>query len=356
MPGTIIKRLLYLLLNGSLLMSCGNKEKKITPQTKQPRQPATRVDAYIVTPKTISETIEVPGTLLAKETTEMHPEVSGRVVSLNISEGKYVAQGTVLAKLYDGDLQAQLRKLEVQMSIAQKTEERQAQLLKIQGISQQDYDLSLLNVNNIKADIEIIRTSIQKTTIRAPYSGKLGLKNISIGAYITPATLLTTITQIDPLKLDFSVPEKYSDRIKVGQKITFKVQNQANQYEARVIATEISVTQTTRSLLVRSIVQNKKAELLPGTFANVQLKFDPNPNALMVPSEAILPQARGKKIITFNGGNAKFVDVTTGVRDSAFVQITDGIRAGDTIVITGLLSVRPGAKIQLSKIVNKKDK
>jgi membrane fusion protein (multidrug efflux system) len=353
--GAINKRLLYIILGGLLLARCGNKEKKITPQTQQPRQPAARVDAFIVTARTISESIEVPGTLLAKETTEIHPEVSGRVVQLNISEGRFISRGTVLAKLYDGDLQAQLRKLEVQLSIAQKTEERQAQLLKIQGISQQDYDLSLLNANNIRADIEIIRTSIGKTVIHAPYNGRLGLKNISPGAYITPATLLTTITQVDELKLDFTVPEKYTDRIKVGQTVSFTVQGKSKVYSAKVIATEFSIAETTRSLLIRSVVQNKNAELLPGTFANVQLKFDPNPNALMVPSEAILPQARGKKVISFNGGNAKFIDVTTGVRDSAFVQITDGIKAGDTIVITGLLSVRPGAKIQLSKIVNKKD-
>ena len=351
--GAINKRLLYLILGGLLLARCGNKEKKITPQTQQPRQPAARVDAYIVTARTISESIEVPGTLLAKETTEIHPEVLGRVVQLNISEGRFVSRGTVLAKLYDGDLQAQLRKLEVQLSLAQKTEERQAQLLKIQGISQQDYDLSVLNANNIRADIEIIRTSIGKTVIRAPYSGRLGLKNISPGAYITPATLLTTITQVDELKLDFTVPEKYTDRMKVGQTVSFTVQGKSNVYSAKVIATEFSIAETTRSLLIRSVVQNKNAELLPGTFANVQLKFDPNTNALMVPSEAILPQARGKKVITFNGGNAEFVDVTTGVRDSAFVQITEGIRAGDTVIVTGLLSVRPGAKIQLGKIVNK---
>ncbi|MFI5132634.1 MAG: efflux RND transporter periplasmic adaptor subunit [Chitinophagales bacterium] len=353
--GAINKRLLYLILGGLLLAQCGNKEKKITPQTQQPRQPAARVDAYIVIARTISESIEVPGTLLAKETTEIHPEVSGRVVQLNISEGRFVSRGTVLAKLYDGDLQAQLRKLEVQLSLAQKTEERQAQLLKIQGISQQDYDLSVLNANNIRADIEIIRTSIGKTVIHAPYSGRLGLKNISPGAYITPATLLTTITQVDELKLDFTVPEKYTDRMKVGQTVSFTVQGKSKVYSAKVIATEFSIAETTRSLLIRSVVQNKNAELLPGTFANVQLKFDPNTNALMVPSEAILPQARGKKVITFNGGNAEFVDVTTGVRDSAFVQITEGIRAGDTVVVTGLLSVRPGAKIQLGKIVNKKD-
>jgi membrane fusion protein (multidrug efflux system) len=320
---------------------------------KDTTAPSARVDVFIVSPRTISESIEVPGTLLAKETTEIHPEVSGRVVSLNISEGRYVSRGTMLAKLYDGDLQAQLRKLQVQLSIAQKTEERQAQLLKIQGISQQDYELSLLNVNNIRADIEIIRTSIGKTTIHAPYSGKLGLKNVSPGAYITPQTLLTTITQMDQLKLDFSVPEKYSDRIKVGQMVSFKVQGNTKQYAAKVMATEVSITETTRSLLIRSVVSNKNAELLPGTFANVQLMFDPNPNALMVPSEAIIPQARGKKLISFNGGDAKFIDITTGVRDSAFVQVTQGIKAGDTVVITGLLSIRPGAKIQLGKIANK---
>ena len=335
------------------MSACGTKETKITEKTQQPRQPPQRVDAFIVTTRTISESIEVPGTLLAKEITEIHPEVSGRVTYLNISEGRYVGKGTVLARLYDGDLQAQLRKLQVQLSIAEKTEERSSQLLKIQGISQQDYDLTLLNVNNIKADIEIIRTSIGKTSIRAPYSGRIGLKNVSPGAYITPTTILTTITQVDQLKLDFTVPEKYSDRIKPGQTVSFTVQGRNRRYDAKVLATEASVTETTRSLLIRSVVQNRNAELLPGTFANVQLKFDPNPGALMVPSQAIIPQARGKKVISFNGGNAKFLDVTTGVRDSAFVQVTDGIKAGDTIVITGLLSIRPNSKIQLAKITNK---
>ncbi|MBI1343401.1 MAG: efflux RND transporter periplasmic adaptor subunit [Terrimonas sp.] len=311
-----------------------------------------KVDGYIVTPKTISETIEVPGTLMANETTEIHPEVSGKVTEIHISEGKYISKGTLLVKLYDGDLQAQLRKLEVQLKIAQQTEDRQSQLLKIQGISQQDYDLSLLNVNNINADIEIIKTSIAKTEIRSPYNGRLGLKNISPGAYITPSTIITTITQTDPLKLDFTVPEKYTDRIKTGQAVSFKVQGKDKLYTAKVMATETSVAETTRSLIVRSVVANKNAELLPGTFANVILQFDPDPNALMVPSEAIIPQARGKKIIRYDGGMASFVDVNTGVRDSAFVQVTEGIKSGDTVVITGLLSIRPGTKIAVGNIVN----
>lgn len=346
--------LLVVSFTGLFIYSCKEEKPKIGPgQAQGPgqgrNQMATRVETYVVEPKTVSESIEAPGTLLANEITEIRPEVSGRVTSLNITEGRYVTRGTLLAKLYDGDLQAQLKKLEVQLKIAEQTENRQAQLLKIQGISQQDYDLSLLNVNNIKADIEIIQTNISRTAIYAPYNGKLGLKNISVGAYITPTTLLTTITQTEQLKLDFSIPEKYTDKIKIGQMVNFTVQGKSKPYTAKVIATEVSVSQTTRSLLVRSIVPNPKSELLPGVFASVKLQFDPNPNALMVPSQAVLPQARGKKLILFNGGDAKFIDVETGTRDSAFVQITEGVKKGDTVVITGLLSIRPGSKLQLSR-------
>jgi membrane fusion protein, multidrug efflux system len=338
----------------SIFAACGNKKNKITPQQQAPRPQAIRVNGFIVKPRMVSENIEVPGTLQASESTQIFPEISGRVTQLNISEGRYVSKGTLLVKLFDGDLQAQLRKLEVQLKIAEQTESRQAQMLKIQGISQQDYDLSLLNANNIKADIEIIKANITKTVIRAPYNGRLGLKNISPGAFITPQTNITTITQTDQLKLDFTVPEKYSDRIKVGQYVSFNVQGRSKLYSARVMATEFGIAETTRSLLVRSVVQNRNSELLPGTFASVRLKFDPDPNALMIPSEAIIPQARGKKVVTYNGGTARFVDVITGVRDSAFVQVTEGIVAGDTVITTGLLSIRPGAKMQLSNIGNKK--
>ena len=117
------------------------------------------------------------------------------------------------------------------------------------------------------------------------------------------------------------------------------------------MALESSVAENTRSLNVRSVVQEKDAALIPGGFAKVILSFEPDPNALMVPSQAILPQARGKKVILYNGGIAKFQDVTTGIRDSANVQITSGIKVGDTVVITGLMSVRPDGKIQMGRIV-----
>jgi membrane fusion protein (multidrug efflux system) len=345
-----------LLVSTSFFTACGGKKKseKITAQTGgAAKAPPMRVDGYIVHPQPFQENIEVPGNLVANEVAEIHPEVSGRIVSLNVAEGKYVGRGTVLAKLYDGDLVAQLRKVQVQLALAQKTEERQAQLLKIQGISQQDYDISLLQVNNLKADIGILQTSISKTVVRAPFSGKLGLKNISPGAYVSPASVIAVINQTDQLKLDFTVPEKYIEQVKMGQLVTFSFEGSSKQLGAKVIATESNVTETTRSLTVRAAVVGSDPSLLPGKFAKVQLSFDPDPNALLIPTQAVLPQARGKKVILYKGGTAIFADVTTGVRDSARIQITNGLKPGDTVVVTGLLSVRPEAKIQIGKIVNK---
>lgn len=349
-----IRNILILLISLSLQAACGGKKKDSAARQKPggSNQPPMKVDGYIVTPQPFQEDIEVPGTIVANEIVEIHPEVSGRIVQLNVVEGKYVGKGALLAKLYDGDLRAQLNKIQIQLALAKKTEERQAQLLKIQGISQQDYDISLLQVNSLNADIGILQTSIAKTVVRAPFSGKIGLNAISPGAYVTPATAIAVINQTDQLKLDFTVPEKYTGQIKIGQLVTFTFEGSSKQLGAKVIATEANVMENTRSLTVRAAVIGKDQGLLPGAFAKVKLSFDPDPNAILIPTQAVLPQARGKKVILYKGGTAVFADVTTGIRDSARVQVLNGLQPGDTVIVTGLLSVRPEAKIQIGKIVN----
>ena len=214
-------------------------------------------------PSSISEKLEVTGNILPFESTEIKPEISGRVVYLNIKEGAMVSKGQLLVKLFDGDLQAQLKKLLVQLQIAEKTEERQRELLKISGISQQDYDLSVLQLNNIKADIELTRVNIAKTEIRAPYAGKLGLKNISPGAYISPTNILTTISQVNQLKIEFSIPEKYSSQIRNGMEVNFTMEGSPEIYKAAISATESSVEQNTRNLKIRALVKGKRQ--IPGT-------------------------------------------------------------------------------------------
>jgi membrane fusion protein (multidrug efflux system) len=311
-----------------------------------------KVDLFIAQPTAYAEIIEVPGSIVASESVEIHPEIAGRIIQLPIEEGKNVAKGSLLAKLNDADLVAQLNKLEIQLQLAQQTEKRQAQLLKIQGISQQDYDISLLQVNSLKADIGIIKTSLEKTEIRAPFSGKLGLRNISNGAYVNPTTVIAVINQTDQLKLDFSIPEKYVGKIRNGQSVRFRFEGSNDSMTARIVATESRVTENSRSLQVRARVESKNPSLLPGSFAKVSIGFDPDPNAILIPTQAILPQARGKKVILYKGGIAVFTDIKTGSRTADRVQIIEGIAAGDTIVTTGLLSVRPDAPITIGKILN----
>lgn len=338
------------------LAACKSDDaKKIAPPAaggggpKGPAQP-TRVEAFLVKTSSVSEKLEVPGTLMPFEATELRPEVSGRITQINIREGQPVSRGALLVKLYDADLQAQLKKLQVQLEIYEKTAQRQAELLKIDGISKQEYDLSVLQVSNIKADMELIRTSIDKTEIRAPFSGRLGLRNISMGAYVTPSTLITNIRQENELKLEFTVPEKYSSKISAGKIVRFTVEGMNRDIAAKVIATEEAVMEESRSLRIRAVVQGKAPQLIPGAFAKVKLDFGQDQSALMIPTQAVIPQARFKKVIVYRNGVAMFETVTTGVRDSSNVQITSGLSAGDTIVLTGLLSIKPEGKLQITKL------
>lgn len=344
---------IYLITLGFLVGITACKEKKsptTAPSNAGRNQGPVMVNGYIVKTGLVSEPLELPGTLLALEETEIHPEVNGRITGLYINEGSTITKGALMVKLFDGDLQAQLQKLKVQLQIAEKTEERNKELLKINGISQQDYDLSFLQVSNIKADIELIETNIAKTEIRAPYSGKIGFRNVSMGAYVTPATIITTIRQVNQLRLQFSIPEKYSSKIVIGQIIPFSIAGSNQKFQAKIYATESIVSETTRGLNIRCIVQQNNSALVAGGFAKVDMDFAKNENALLVPTQAILPQARGKKVIVYRNGIASFVDVQTGVRDSANVEIISGINAGDTIVTTGLMSIRPEAKIKLTKV------
>ncbi len=347
--------MLLLCLTLQICTSCSGKRKKEVTAAQAgvaAKRSTPKVDGYVVKAQFISEALEAPGSLVADESTEIHPEVSGRITGLYIREGSFVNKGTLLAKLYDADLQAQKRKLQVQLQIAQQTENRYNQLQKIGGISKQDYDVTALQVSNLRADLDIIRTTLSKTEIRAPFSGKLGLKQISTGAYVTPQSILTTIQKTTGLRLDFTVPEKYSAQIKKGQFVNFTVEGSKRNYTATVEATGSGIEEATRTLKVRAMVKGDATGLVPGGFAKVKLNFDPNSDALMIPSQAIIPQARGKKVAMYKGGTAQFVEVTTGIRDSSNVQIVSGLNRGDTVIVTGLLSVKPDSKVQLNRITN----
>lgn len=336
------------------LFSCDNKSKTevsaASSESSRPANTSLPVEGFVVSTTVLNSSIDLTGTLQPFEETEIHPEVPGKITYLSIQEGAVVPKGRLLARLFDGDLQAQLRKLKVQLEIAKKTMERQDELVKIGGISQQDYDLTVLNVSTINADIQILQAAIAKTVIRAPFTGKIGFKNVSIGAYVTPTSIITTIRQTSRLKLEFSVPEKYTSKIKLGNNISFSTESSSRNYNAKIIATESGISEETRSLKVLAVVENPDRFITSGSFAKVTFGMGENNQAIMIPTQAIIPEARDKKVIVFRSGKADFNSVVTGERDSARVEITKGLAVGDTIITTGLLSVKPGMSISLSSV------
>jgi membrane fusion protein (multidrug efflux system) len=330
--------------------ACKSKKQEDAGAGRQRNSGPVLADGFIVGISSVSEKIEVPGSLLPFEETQMRAEVNGRIVKLNIQEGTTVSKGTLLVKLFDQDLQAQLRKLEVQLKIKEKTEERNRELVQINGISQQDYDLAALDVENLKADIESTRIAISKTEIHAPYTGRIGLRNVSLGAFIAPTDIITTLRQVDQLKLEFSVPEKYAKEIAKGYTVQFTVDGGKQSHKATVLATESSVDQNTRTLKVRAVVNEKHPELVPGVFARVNLQLGKNNEALLVPSQAIIPTARDKQVIVLRKDSVTFTVVETGLRDSAFVQILSGLKTGDTVITSGLMAIRPNSKVKIAKV------
>jgi membrane fusion protein, multidrug efflux system len=308
------------------------------------------VEAFLVQATSVHENVEVPGSLLPAEETIIRPEVSGKIISLNVPEGSLVAKNFLLAKLFDQDLQAQLAKLEVQLKIAEKTVEREKELLQISGISQQDFDLSALTVDNLKADIQSVQIAISKTEVRAPFEGQLGLRDVSLGSYISPASVITTIREVKNLKLEFSVPERYAQNISKGASVNFTVDGGEQTHKAIVIATEGNISPTTRTLKIKASVNANHKELIPGLYAKVILTLGEDSNALMVPTQAVIPQARNKQVIIFRNDSVLFKVIETGVRDSSYIQITKGLRKGDTVITTGLMAIRPNSKIKISKV------
>lgn len=336
-----------------ILFSCQKTDKKTANGNSIPAgKPALTVSAvegFVAKPSVLTERVTASGTLVPAEETELHPEASGRVIRLNLPEGRHVRKGELLLKIFDEDLKTQLRKLESQLKQAEITEQRLAELLKVKGVSQQEYDLATLQVQTLRADIELVQVNIGKTEIRAPYDGILGLRRISPGAYVTPATAVTTLRSDAALKLDFSIPEKYSQQIRIGQSLEFSVEGNAATHRAIVQATEQRINEGSRDLLIRAMVANAKG-LLPGAFAEVSLALGNKTSALLIPSQAVIPQARDKKVILSKDGKAAFVTVKTGVRQADMIEITEGISAGDTICTTGMLFLRPDASITFSQI------
>ncbi|MEN9522022.1 MAG: hypothetical protein RL065_399 [Bacteroidota bacterium] len=309
------------------------------------------VNVCIASVQALNNDLVASGTLLANEEIELHSEISGKIISLTITEGAAVKKGDLLVKLFDADLQAQLKKFQVLKETANKNEQRLKQLLAINGVGQQEYDNAITSQKTLQADIENCQAQISKTEIRAPFSGVIGLRNISNGAYLTPSTVIATLQNISTLKLDFSVPEKYGSVLRKGDILNFIVDGSNEKYKAITYAIEPKIDADTRTIKARALVQNNSNSLIAGAFAKVDIGLRKMDNVLMIPTQCVIPDARFKKVAIVKNGIAEFKKVETGVRNESMIQITNGLEIGDTIITTGLLYVKPNASINIKKVI-----
>jgi membrane fusion protein (multidrug efflux system) len=325
-----------------LFASCSEAAK----DTKSKQKPPAKVDVMIAENMEFPKSIEVNGTVLSNEMVELHPEVSGRLIFLNIPDGTKVQQGTILARINDADLQAQLEQQKAQLNLAKKNEQRLQTLLQINGVNQADYDAAANQVTSLQANVKVVIAQIEKTVIRAPFSGTLGLRLVSPGAYVTPQTLIGTLQQIDKIKIDFSVPETYASLVKVGNSITIQTNESNQKLTAKISAIEPQINTSTRNIKVRAILEN--GLINPGTYVKVQL--NQKGNGIVIPTNAIIPDAFANQVVVIKNGKAEFKNVETGVRTPDIIELVSGVEIGDSIVVSGILNVRANEKVVIKKV------
>lgn len=324
--------------------SCSQKNKSAANTSGRKSGPVS-VKVIVAEPTLLINTISCTGSILANEKAELKPEISGRVIKINFEEGVVVQKNKLLVKINDSDLQAQLKRNEAQELVLKNDEYQKSKLLEIKAISQDEYDAakSLLLVN--QADRQLLLAQISKTEIHAPFTGKIGLRTISEGNYVVSNTLIATVEQIDPIKIEFEVPEKYSSFIHPGQEINFGTDVSDSIFLAKIYASESSVSTETRTLKVRALCRNPEGLLKPGSFARVNMVLEKFPEAIKIPSDAVLTDLEGNTVFICKNGKAQSVRVTTGIRTDSEIQITKGISAGDSLIVTGLLQLNNGSSV-----------
>lgn len=310
--------------------------------------PPTKVNGMVLSSEEFVSSLTVSGSIEANEEVQIRSEVSGLVKGIYFQEGSTVNQGQLLVKINDTELQAQLKQALSREKLAAETESRAKQLLKKEAISQEEYEVAFAELSSLKAQTELIRAQLAKTSIKAPFSGQIGLRSISNGEYLTPTTIIAKLLSRNPVKISFSVPEKYAGQIKNNTTIDFTVAGSTKTYQAKVYAIEPGIETTTRSLQLKARANNPAGELLPGSFAKIILPLSGIPNAILIPSQAVIPVLKGKKVFITEGGLAKEVMIETGPRTDKSLVVMSGLKVGDTLLTSGMMSLKPETPVKVT--------
>ena len=334
----------------NLIKAPGAPEKEGSLPPPDRSRNVLEVNARVIRTQPLTETISAIGSLLPDEEVDLSFETSGKIVSIHFQEGSAVKKGELLAKVNDAPLRAQLSRYEAQVQLAEDRVYRQNALLKKDAVSQEAFEQASTELAILNADIDLVKANIALTELRAPFDGMVGLRNVSEGAYASPNIVVTTLTKISPLKIDFSVPERYADQIRPGTRLTFTVEGSLRTFDATVYATESQVDVGTRTLSVRARYPNADGALMPGRFAGIRIRMQEIPQAIAIPTEALIPEMGIDKVYLYKNGTAQPVAVKTGLRPDALIQIVDGLTPGDTLITSGTLQLRTGLKVKLHHI------
>ncbi|MNK38559.1 Multidrug resistance protein MdtA precursor [compost metagenome] len=324
-----------------------NKGKNEDSKKFNDKKSPTTVNGIVIKTTTFDNNLALSGSIEANEQVEIHSEVSGIVEGIFFNEGSNVTKGQVLLKVNDIELKAQLRQALTREDLAAENARRAKLLLQKEAISQEEADVAKADLASAQAQSQLIRAQISKTSVRAPFSGKIGLRNISPGTYITPTVLVAKLVNTSKLKITFSIPEKYASEVKSGSVIDFKVSGSDKTYNARIYAIEPEVAVATRTLQIRALADNIDGKLFPGTFADIKLPLNIIKDAIVVPSQAIVPIQDGKKVFVANNGQAKEVMVDATTRTDSSILILAGLKPGDTLITSGVMSLKDEAPIKV---------
>lgn len=321
--------------------------KTTKEERRGPRDKKVAAMVYVASYNSLDEGIVTLGSMLANEEVDIASEIAGKIERISFEEGASVKKDAILVKINDDDLQAQLKRAIFQRDLLKEKLNRNKILLDKDAISRESFDQIETDFNMVEADIQLLKVKIDKTEIRSPFSGTIGFRHISPGDYLQPNSLVAKLVDASKLKLEFSIPEKYKNRPLKGSSIEFTTEGDNNTYNAKIYAIDPIIDQKTRTMTLRALFNNSAGRISPGMSARVMVGKKTG-TTIMIPTQAIVPDTDSRKVWIVEQGDAVSRSVVTGVRNEDMIEIKSGLSVGDSVVITGLMQIKEGAKLQIT--------
>ncbi len=302
---------------------------------------------------TVVDAIAATGQIEAVQSVELRPEVEGRIVEILVREGQDVGAGTGLFKVDDAELKAQVARAEADRDVAQRNLERTKQLIAQNASSQADLERADAGYRSAQASYDLLKTRLDRTVVRAPFGGVVGRRLVSIGTYVNSQTPLITLQSVNPQYASFDVPERYAERLRRGQLVSFQVAAlPGKNFSGEVVFVDPVVSLPGRTILIKARVPNSEHQLQAGMFIEARLATNIRPNAVVVPEDALLPMQGATFVWVVKDAKAAQRQVTVGVRTAGWAEVQSGVEAGDQVVVGGLERLFPNAPV-MARVVER---